>query len=312
MKFAITNGEIIFLHEHTYDRIPAWRSLAAQGKIRCPRCGDALSLIAPIRTDPFFAHTTRSDCPFQGMDQPPDLPAPLEAAAMLEERAPEDAVTVGSFRLPQRRSIGIIDDHGQRPQSTGYRERLRPKHAIPFWTVHQEAALHPEQMRAVHTTEGPLLILAGAGSGKTRVMTARTAHLVGEKGVDPRTIMVVTFTSKAAEEMKQRLALQLTRQQTAALISGTFHSIFYRILTHHQPDRWDQRRLLKHHWQKRRLLQESGLLRQADVPLAKEAELDEALDVISRWKNEYLLPARIASLSFDNEEERRAQALYPL
>ncbi len=92
--------------------------------------------------------------------------------------------------------------------------------------------LNTAQRAAVEATEGPMMVIAGAGSGKTRVLTVRIAHLMAAKGVDPFRILALTFTNKAAREMKERIAKILGPQSGEArnLWMGTFHSVFARIL----------------------------------------------------------------------------------
>lgn len=92
--------------------------------------------------------------------------------------------------------------------------------------------LNPEQRAAVLHGEGPLLVVAGAGSGKTRVLTVRIAHLVNERGVDPRSVLAITFTNKAANEMKTRLA-DLLGDAVEGMWVSTFHSACLRILRTH-------------------------------------------------------------------------------
>ncbi len=90
--------------------------------------------------------------------------------------------------------------------------------------------LNPPQREAVEHKDGPIMIIAGAGSGKTKVLTTRIAHLMGFHGVDSFNILALTFTNKAAAEMKERVEKVLGNTEARNLYIGTFHSVFARIL----------------------------------------------------------------------------------
>ena len=92
--------------------------------------------------------------------------------------------------------------------------------------------LNENQLEAVKATEGPLLVMAGAGSGKTKVLTTRIAYLISEMGIDPESILAITFTNKAAKEMKDRVINMLGPIAYKIQIS-TFHSFGLLILKKH-------------------------------------------------------------------------------
>src|SRR5213594_2001133 len=96
------------------------------------------------------------------------------------------------------------------------------------------AALNPEQREAVLHIRGPLLILAGAGSGKTRVITSRITYLVGDGHAEPHEVLPVTFTNKAAEEMRARVEA-LLGSECSGMWMSTFHSLCARLLRREAP-----------------------------------------------------------------------------
>jgi DNA helicase-2/ATP-dependent DNA helicase PcrA len=148
--------------------------------------------------------------------------------------------------------------------------------------------LNPEQARAVTTTDGPLLILAGAGSGKTRVLAHRVAYLVGVKGVRPWQVLAVTFTNKAAAEMKERI-LALVGEGGRDVAMGTFHSLAARVLRRDGAAIGIDPRFAIYD-----VDDQTGLMKQVlrDLELAGTGELRPAavLGQISRWKNDLLAP----------------------
>src|SRR2546429_5143717 len=115
-----------------------------------------------------------------------------------------------------------------RPRPGGIAERARAASPAPYLT-----GLNPEQRLAVETLEGPVLVLAGAGTGKTRVLTTRVAHILATGRARPSEILAVTFTNKAAREMKARVGAMVGQIGEVMPWLGTFHSIGVKILRRH-------------------------------------------------------------------------------
>ena len=115
------------------------------------------------------------------------------------------------------------------PRPGGLADRARARMAMPSYLN----GLNPEQRRAVEALNGPVLVLAGAGTGKTRVLTTRIAHIVATGRAKPHEILSVTFTNKAAREMKERIAMLVGPAAEGMPWLGTFHSISTKILRRH-------------------------------------------------------------------------------
>ncbi len=155
------------------------------------------------------------------------------------------------------------------------------------------AGLNPPQREAVMTTEGPVLMLAGAGTGKTAALTARLAHLIATRRAWPSQILAVTFTNKAAREMKERISAISGGAIESMPWLGTFHSVAARMLRIHAElvglqsnftilDTDDQLRLLKQ------------LITAANLD-EKRWPARQLAGLIDSWKNRGWTPAQISA-----------------
>ena len=171
-------------------------------------------------------------------------------------------------------------------------------------------ALNPPQREAVLTTEGPVLMLAGAGTGKTAALTARMAHLVRGRLAWPSEILCVTFTNKAAREMRERVGHMIGPAVEGMPWLGTFHAIAAKMLRRHAElvglqsnytiiDTDDQLRLLK------QLIQAEGLDE-------KRWPARQLAGLIDRWKNRGLNPGDLDALENESYANGRGQQFYRL
>ena len=184
-----------------------------------------------------------------------------------------------------------------RPQSAG------PQAAVPKWLDD----LNPEQREAVEATEGPVLVLSGAGTGKTRVLTARLAYILARGFARPWQVLAVTFTNRAAREMRERVAA-LVGPVAESVWLGTFHALCVRILRRHAEavglrsnftilDADDQLRLLKQ-------------VMEADGVDAKRWPAQGLMNIIQRWKDRGLTPDKVSSDGGGDYAAGCAVALY--
>ncbi|KAL4420828.1 hypothetical protein ABPG75_010484 [Micractinium tetrahymenae] len=147
-------------------------------------------------------------------------------------------------RAPYVTAVAASGGDGRLPEAAAaaeqHRQALAPPTPPPSQGQHQEPPhlrqLSEEQLAAVTAPLGTVRVVAGPGSGKTRVLTSRIAHLIRAHGAQPYQILAITFTNKAANEMKERLAAILGEEAGKELFAGTFHGLCYRILKRHIAD----------------------------------------------------------------------------
>lgn len=167
--------------------------------------------------------------------------------------------------------------------------------------------LNPPQQEAVFHTEGPLLILAGAGSGKTRVLTHRIAHLIEDKGVNPFNILAITFTNKAAQEMRERVD-KLTGADGMSVWVATFHSTCVRILRRYI-DRlgYDNRFTIYDSDDQKTLMKEICRKLNIDTKKYKERSL---LAQISHAKDEMITPDEMEMKAGGDFNQKKVAQVY--
>ncbi|MGO4889382.1 ATP-dependent helicase [Anaerobacillus sp. MEB173] len=298
MHIARYSEQIINLKNYERSSFQELYHASIRGQVKCINCDQPLRLRIGIFGAPDFQHPpSQVDC-YSVTDK-------WEHEQKTSPKTTNKAVS--GFTLPERRAIqsetiATIEKTKQwiEPQPITGIPTFEPvidyyqPDDDPFYEKLQSVnySLDEAQWESVRTTEGPLLILAGAGSGKTRVLTARTAYMMTEKKIPANRLLLVTFTTKAAREMKERMLLYpgLSKKQLQQLVTGTFHSIFYKMLLHHQPEKWQPNKLLKWDWQRDQLLKEAGREIELDE---KEFAYDQALSQIGLWKNNMLSPKQV-------------------
>jgi ATP-dependent DNA helicase Rep len=164
--------------------------------------------------------------------------------------------------------------------------------------------MNPQQAKAVRTIDGPMLVLAGAGSGKTRVITEKIAYLIGHCGIAANRIAAVTFTNKAAQEMKARVKKITGKKESKGLKVSTFHRLGLNIL-HKEYATLDYKAGFSVFAQQDSITTLQELLRtggERGLELASRAQAQ-----ISNWKNDGVLPEKAAELAEDNQQLLLAQ-----
>jgi DNA helicase II / ATP-dependent DNA helicase PcrA len=245
--------------------VPSRRLPRARSRAQTPPAGSPLP---PVDLDVAEPPETASDGPWDDLDRATAMP---EEPARFADESPVPDIPVEAGPPPSAAELTA---------------------ATAAAVARITANLNPEQARAVTTTDGPILILAGAGSGKTRVLAHRVAYLVGVRGVRPWQILAVTFTNRAAGELRERIVALIGESAGKDVQAGTFHALCARVLRRDGEaigiprgfvvyDTEDQAALMK------QILNEEGL--EAKGPTRPAAILGR----ISRAKNEMVDPTEI-------------------
>ena len=269
----------------------------------------------PFVTDRLFLEPPDEDVPFP--DGAPPEAAESEGLDTSDEAFGQDPRTVRKRRAKASRAAAPTgessDPFGDEPPPPGDPDG-NPRPAPPAKPDPVATAalaerivsrLNPEQARAVTTTEGPLLILAGAGSGKTRVLAHRVAYLVGVLGVRPWQILAVTFTNRAAGELRERI-VALVGEAGREVESGTFHAVCARALRRDGAAIGLDRRFVIYDSDDQQTLMKQ-ILKEEDLPATGEFRPAAVLGSISRAKNEMLDADALADGALNHHERQIAR-----
>mgnify|MGYP003310905181 FL=1 len=172
------------------------------------------------------------------------------------------------------------------------------------------STLNKSQLKAVQSIEGPNLVIAGAGTGKTRVLTTRVAHIIDTQNAFPSQILCVTFTNKAAREMSDRIQKLVDNKLERMPWMGTFHSIGAKIIRNHSEllglktsftilDKDDQLSLIK------QIIKAENLDQAIYVPKFIQNKIDQ-------WKNKALNPQDIKTDSLDSMTDDKSHQIYQI
>ena len=165
--------------------------------------------------------------------------------------------------------------------------------------------LNEVQRNAVIATKGPVMVLAGAGSGKTRVITYRIAYLINNEGIAPGNILALTFTNKAAGEMRHRVDTLLHKGSSSGLWIGTFHSVFARLLRNYiDLIGYDRNFSIFDSDDSKSLIRQSMVELNISVD---SVPVNTVQGMISRAKNSFILPAEFHSNASDYNQQKASQ-----
>ncbi|OLP64858.1 putative ATP-dependent DNA helicase YjcD [Bacillus pumilus] len=293
MKCARRHDRTISLHTYSREHYQFLHDEGKKGHLSCPYCGNPVFFRLNIHEEPAFIHK-------------------LEVCEKAEE--PEEKSSykeLGGFRFPTGKQIisqpkDTFD--WQEPRAIQFDEAFHLQvneqgHTIDLFP---HITFSTPQLEAVTHQNGPMLVLAGAGSGKTRVLTARAAYLISQHQIPAHHILLVTFTTKASSEMKERLRMQYQLQpsQASQVVTGTFHSLFYKMLLHDDPTKWNGQHLIKFDWQKEQYIRKAIMNEGLDE---KDYPTDQVLQLIGFWKNAFLPDERP---ELNDEKEKHIWTIY--